>query len=129
MRLIIAGSRNVDDYEALRFAMVDSGMWKQHKQSIEVVCGMARGADALGLLFAERNNLAVHKFPADWDKHGKKAGYLRNAEMAKFANACLILWDGQSKGSAHMKDLAIKKGLPTFVYKWTADTRDVVRLL
>lgn len=129
MKLIIAGSRGVDDYEALRFAMVDSRLWKQHRQSIEVVCGMARGADALGLLFAERNNLKVHKFPADWDNHGKRAGYLRNAEMAAFADACLILWDGQSKGSAHMRDIAIKRGLDTYFYKYTAKTRDVVRLL
>lgn len=129
MKLIIAGSRGVDDYEALRFAMVDSRLWKQHRQSIEVVCGMAQGADALGLLFAESNNLTVHKFPADWDNHGKRAGYLRNAEMSASANACLILWDGQSKGSAHMRDIAIKRGLDTYFYKYIVKTKDVVRLL
>lgn len=77
---------------------------------------MARGADALGLQFADRNDLKVHKFPADWDSYGKSAGYRRNAEMAEFADECLILWDGKSKGSIHMKDLALKKCMPLYFY-------------
>jgi hypothetical protein len=118
LRLIIAGSRDITDYEALRAALVASRLWKKHKHNIEVVSGAARGVDTLGEIFADRNGLKVHSHPADWDSYGKRAGYIRNAEMADNADALLLLWDGKSKGSQHMYDIAKSKGLEihAFIY-------------
>lgn len=45
-------------------------------------------------------------FKADWDKHGKAAGFKRNTEMAKYADALIAFWDGKSKGTKHMIDTA-----------------------
>ena len=39
---------------------------------------------------------------ADWRTHGKSAGQIRNAAMGAYANAAVILWDGESKGAANM---------------------------
>lgn len=79
---------------------------------------MARGADSLGGMYAEENDLKLHKFPANWDLHGRKAGPLRNIEMAKFADSLLALWDGKSKGTKHMIDEARRRGLKVWVYKY-----------
>jgi len=124
MKLIIAGSRGITDYEVLKLAIVKSGLWKKYGQEIEVVSGMAAtGADALGVSFATRNNLTLHKYPADWSTYGKAAGHIRNAQMADHADVLLALWDGESPGTKNMIDTARKKGLEVHAYKaikaWT----------
>lgn len=117
MKLIIAGGRDFEDktlackkfIEFCQFLNRD----KLHKINpvTEIVSGTARGADKTGEWVAGFYSIPVAKFPADWDKHGKRAGYLRNAEMADCADALLAFWDGKSKGTKHMIDLATKKGL------------------
>lgn len=68
----------------------------------EVVSGGAKGVDSLGEVWAHSMGVPVKVFPADWDKHGKKAGFVRNAEMAEYADALIAVWDGQSRGTYDM---------------------------
>ena len=75
------------------------------------VSGEARGADSLGKRLAYENEWEVLSFPADWDKYGKTAGYKRNDEMARNADALIAFWDGKSRGTKHMIDLAKKYDL------------------
>lgn len=121
MKIIIAGSRDVTDYDYLRHAMVVSGFWKQYGKSIEVVCGMARGADLLGKEFAEKNGLIVHEFPADWKGLGKAAGHIRNVEMGKFVKEhnglILALWDGESRGTKHMLEWCRDNQVKGYIYR------------
>lgn len=109
MRTIVAGGRDFDDYELLDRSL---DWFEEHISGrITVVSGMARGADALGVRWAEERRRTLDKFPADWDKHGKGAGYRRNVEMADFATALVAFWDGKSRGTKHMIDTALRKGL------------------
>lgn len=121
MKIIVAGGRDVADYNIVRQAVIDSGYWKLYGKSIEVVCGMARGVDLLGYEFAKRNGLKVHEFRPDWDGLGKAAGHIRNAEMGAFAKAhegrLLAVWDGSSKGTAGMVAWARKNSLQGFIYR------------
>lgn len=144
MRLVIAGSRSITDYEALKQAIKITGLWKRHKTDpIEVVCGMALhwkwkddpligGVDRLGYNFAKKNNLTLYKFPADWTKHGNAAGNIRNREMAIFASkapggALLALWDGDSTGTKNMIEEGSELGLEVFPLvtkmEWTFNGR------
>ncbi len=111
LRTIIAGSRSIDDPILLREAIDHSGF-----QIKSVVSGTARGVDRLGEAYARDNDLPLKQFPANWDTFGKSAGYRRNAEMADYADALICVWDGVSKGSQHMVDLAKKKGLNVYVH-------------
>ncbi len=113
MKIIIAGGRDFDDYGRLYTVM---GEYDHYH--VELVCGMAKGADALGLEWAQLNHVDVAKFPADWDTHGKSAGYIRNSEMADYADVLVAFWDGTSKGTKHMIDLALGKGLEVHVYRY-----------
>jgi O-acetyl-ADP-ribose deacetylase (regulator of RNase III) len=88
LRLIIAGSRSFTDYQLL-CEKVDA-FQQEHGPVVEVICGMARGADTLGSRYAREHKIPVKKMPADWDRYGKGAGYRRNEEMAQVADAHLI---------------------------------------
>ena len=114
-KVIVAGSRNFGNYRLLKKKL---DFYLQNKEEIEIVSGGARGADKLGELYAKQNNYKVHKFLANWREFGKKAGYLRNEEMAKYADACVVFWDGSSKGSKHMIDLAKKYKLKLRVVRF-----------
>ncbi|MDA3886132.1 MAG: SLOG family protein [Candidatus Delongbacteria bacterium] len=72
----------------------------------EIVSGRARGADQFGEICAERLGLPVKYFPADWNRHGKSAGYIRNAEMARYTDYVHCFPGG--KGTQHMINLTIK---------------------
>lgn len=89
------------------------------RENLEIISGVANGADKLGERFAEEYNLKIKKFPANWDLYGKSAGYKRNEQMALYAkedNGVLIaFWDGESKGTVHMIKLARKYDLTTIV--------------
>jgi hypothetical protein len=112
MRTIIAGSRGCTDYYTLLIALGKCG-WTP----TVVISGTARGADQLGEQWAKEHNVPLELFPADWEKHGKAAGYLRNVKMAEHAEALLAIWDGTSKGTRHMIDIANKQGLRMYVHK------------
>lgn len=103
MKVIIAGSRDFNDYNKL-CQYCDHIL--QNQQEIEIVSGTARGADQLGERYATDRGYQIKKFPADWNKFGKSAGYIRNEEMAKYADALIAFWDGKSKGTEHMINLA-----------------------
>jgi len=114
--VIIAGSRSFDDYEKLSDfmdTMISSGVHVEN-----VVCGEASGADELGRLWAEKNRVSVISMPADWDKYGKRAGYIRNSQMAVVGTVLIAFWDGISKGTKHMIDIATKKKIPTYIVRY-----------
>ncbi len=109
-KIIVAGSRGFTDYPLLKDTL-DQLFIHIDKKNIEIVSGMAKGADKLGERYAKENNIPIKQFPANWLDHGKKAGYLRNEEMAQYATHCVVFWDNQSKGTKHMIDLAKKHRL------------------
>lgn len=110
-KVIVAGSRNFANYELMKEKLSKILFAKYSPQQIEIVSGTARGADELGERFAEEFGCSVQRFSANWNLYGKSAGYRRNANMAKYADALVLFWDGVSKGSGHMLDLAKKHRL------------------
>lgn len=115
MKIIIAGSRDFNDYETLK-KVCDFMLSRQDE--VEIVSGTARGADQLGERYAREKGYLIKQFPADWTKDGKRAGYIRNKEMAEYADALIAFWDGKSKGTEHMINLAKKRGLKVKIHKF-----------
>lgn len=112
MKVIIAGSRTFFDYNML-CPVCDKILSTQ--ENVEIVSGTASGADRLGERYAKERGYKLSLFPAKWDEFGKSAGYLRNKEMAEYADALIVFWDGKSKGTKHMIDLAKENNLKTRV--------------
>lgn len=110
MKLIIAGTRTFDNADDL----VLGAIRQFHIMGItEVVSGMASGVDVAGIAFAKSYGVSVQKFPADWSL-GKSAGPRRNRDMAMYADELLLIWDGQSKGSANMKNEMMRLKKPVY---------------
>ena len=114
MKLIIAGGRNFTDYDLLK-TKIDRIL--SNTESVEVVSGGARGADALGERYAKERSHSCTIFPADWDKYGRGAGYIRNKQMAQYATHLIAFWDGKSKGTKHMITLANEYALKVRVVR------------
>ena len=116
IKVIIAGTRDFNDYAFLK-KNVDYFLQgiNPNNEEIEIVSGNARGADKLGERYAKEHNLPVKLFPANWDKYGKQAGYLRNQEMANYSDMLIAFWDEKSKGTKHMIDIAKKQDLTVIV--------------
>ena len=114
-KLIIAGGREFSDFDLLTEKL---NHYTSKLDDIEIVSGTARGADKLGEDYAKLKNLKIATFPADWDKYGKGAGYRRNTEMAEYADSLIAFWDGKSRGTMHMINIARKKGLQVKVIKY-----------
>lgn len=122
MKTIIAGTRTAtrrnvfDAIKACSFtseiSIVVSGCNK-----VEGPNGIT-GADFYGEIWAKMNFKPVAEFPADWNTHGKAAGPIRNAEMADYADALILVWDGKSRGSRDMLQKAKAKGLRCFVWDY-----------
>lgn len=123
MRVIIAGSRTLCDPQTT-FAAIKAAQAAGFEID-EVVCGMAPGPDLLGKRWADEQvpPVPVTKFPANWQKHGNKAGNYRNVDMGVYAatgpkgGGLILTWDGKSTGSAHMLKVSKNFKLKIFVFK------------
>lgn len=106
MRVIVCGSRKWNDRDAIANRLFDLPV------DSTIVHGAAAGADRIAHQEAQKLGLLVEPHPADWERHGKRAGVLRNEEMAKSgADLCIAFWDGHSVGTADMVDRAEKHGI------------------
>lgn len=130
MRVIIAGSRTLSPscegiieymYDSL---LVNNDSWDTFT---EVVSGGARGVDLAGEKFAQWTERKLTVFPADWDKHGKSAGHIRNKQMAEYGDVLLLIWDGESRGSANMKMNMEKLNKP--IYEIIIKTHKTTKIL
>lgn len=115
MKLLIAGSRTyanqlirvvtlldsiMDNIDAPEMKDVNPGFCMS--DITEVISGCASGIDHAAIVWAENHKIPVTKMPADWQKLGAGAGFIRNEEMAKLCDTAIIIWDGKSKGTQDM---------------------------
>jgi predicted Rossmann fold nucleotide-binding protein DprA/Smf involved in DNA uptake len=107
-KVVIAGSRGFNDYNLLKKKL--DLILNDISIPIEIVSGGARGADKLGERYAKEKRYLIKRFIPDWNI-GKHAGLIRNEEMAKYADACICFYDGESNGTGHMIKMAKKYNL------------------
>lgn len=117
MKVIVAGGRDFNNFDLLS-SELKQFIGEQNKNSCEIVCGKARGADTLGEEFAKQHQFPIVYFSADWETYGKSAGYIRNMQMAEYADSLVAFWDGKSKGTKHMIDLAYRHKLEVEIVRY-----------
>jgi len=111
--LLIAGSRDITD-------VWNEIEWACHILGYpidRVIHGGARGVDQAADDWAKGEGYDVKEFLAKWNTYGKRAGYMRNAEMVKLADTAIIIWDGESRGTYNTLQLVANKGIPYVLVK------------
>lgn len=109
MKVIVAGSRTITDYEIVRKTINEA---RQNGLEISAIIeGGASGVDALAARYAEEHGIKHIRVPADWGRYRQGAGRKRNELMAEMGDALIAIWDGKSQGTRHMIECADKKGL------------------
>lgn len=110
VKIVVAGSRGFDNYEFMK-KVLDAFLLKDYKyEEIQIISGCANGADKLGERYADEHGCGKELMPADWDNLGKKAGYIRNAQMAEIGDWVICFWDRISSGTEHMINLGKRAG-------------------
>lgn len=118
--LLVCGSRSFDDYNLLRNKL---NYYLQNKKNIVIVSGGAKGADSLAEKYAKERGCEIKIFIANWDKYGKRAGYIRNEKMFKYIaqfpeHGCVAFWDGNSRGTMHDINIAKAMKVPIKIVKY-----------
>ena len=120
MRVIVCGSRKWTDRKAIQDVLADLVVEFAPDYPV-IVHGAARGADRICEDEAGKAGLLTEAHPAEWDRLGKRAGLIRNGEMAALgADLCVAFWDGASTGTQHMMTCAQSVGIPVRIISTTA---------
>lgn len=106
MKVAIVGSR--DFLELSRVVEYVRGL----PAGTIVVSGGARGVDSVAETAARECGLSVQVFKPDWDKHGLRAGFVRNLEIIGNADRVVAFWNGASRGTKHSISIARNYGKP-----------------
>ncbi|AGX01893.1 GTP-binding domain [Erwinia phage PhiEaH1] len=114
--VMVSGCRHYTSYWQFAKRM-DHLLKNFDREKVVLIEGGARGTDYLAYLYARRRKLAHATYDADWDEHGKSAGYIRNAEMMEIARYGVAFWDGYSRGTGHVVKEATKYDVSLRVVK------------
>ena len=116
MRILVTGSRDWDDEEAIFTAFYP--YFSEIKDHILVSGGCPNGADMMAEHLWLQYGGTLERHPADWKQFGKSAGFRRNAEMVELgADICLAFIKNQSKGASMTAGLAFQNGIPVERYE------------
>ena len=117
-RVIVAGSRSFYNYRLMELEL--DRLFNENEEfagrEIKIISGMALGADALAIDYADKHKLTKILFPANWKRYPRIAGFLRNEDMLSVATHLVAFWDGKSSGTRHMIEIAKGKGIPVWVF-------------
>jgi hypothetical protein len=115
-RVLVTGSRTWTDTTVLRDALTQA--WQQYPGAVLVSGACPRGADRLAEQCWARWGGRVERWPADWHRHGRAAGYRRNRDMVHAgADLCLAFIRARSPGATHCATAAQRAGILTTIHR------------
>lgn len=116
MKVLVCGGRDYIDYDR-----VDQVLSAIHEVApiSKIINGDARGADRLSTRWAdEHNRVETWLFPADWRRHGKAAGPIRNQGMLDRTTPDLVIAFPGGHGTRDMVERAMRAGVRTLRIDW-----------
>jgi hypothetical protein len=117
MRVLVCGGRDFHDIELVNVVLAELD------KSIgitTIIHGKAKGADTLGGVWGEANQKEILVFPADWKKHGKRAGPIRNQQMLDEGHPDLVVAFPGGNGTEHMKKISRRSNVDVIGVSGTA---------
>jgi len=116
MNIAIVGSRNFTDYDYMKSSFKEQLGSDIETNEIVIVSGGARGADTLAEQLAKEFGFETMVFPAEWNKYGKGAGFLRNSTIVNNADMVLAFPIGKSSGTWDTIKKGQRKGIPVHIF-------------
>ena len=115
MRVIVAGPRDL----VLLEETVEAALGASGFSVGEIVEGGATGVDSSAAWYAQQRGIPYKSFCADWTKHGRAAGPIRNRQMAEYADALVLVKrrGADTPGTKSMTREAEKRGLPVHIHE------------
>ena len=107
-RIVIGGCRNYNDY-TLFSEYVKSCLSEFISDNVTIISGHCSGVDCMAERYAKENGLKCLVYPADWGKYGRAAGPIRNKALVENSDAIIAFWDGKSKGTKNLIDIAARQ--------------------
>lgn len=116
-RILVCGGREYNDWGRVRKTL-DAALEgaRAAGKVVVIIHGNARGADLLADQYAREKSLGVLRFPADWDTHGKRAGFIRNKQMLDEGKPHAVIAFPGGIGTRMMVGLAKRYNIPTKEY-------------
>lgn len=114
-RILVCGGRAYNDRERV-FKILDAAAQALANRHIKIIHGAATGADSLAKLWATERRVNNQAFPADWDIHGKRAGFIRNKQMLDEGKPHVVIAFPGGVGTRMMVQLAKRAGIPVKEY-------------
>lgn len=108
--IAVVGSRNWPMPE-----MVHAALSRYLKPGDKIVSGGARGPDSLAAEYAKNNGIPLIEYIPDWNRFGRRAGFLRNQEIVDVADKMIAFQYNNSKGTGHSIRLAESKRIPVLL--------------
>jgi len=128
-RVLVCGGRDygwtVDPITKKRTANIEQQRHVYHvmetlknstDRKIVIIHGAAKGADTLADEASNFFGIAAESFPADWARHGKAAGHIRNKQMLDEGKPDLVLAFPGGRGTLNMITQAQTAGIPVRIY-------------
>lgn len=113
MKIAIVGSRSISDEKlVIEFILACHEFDTEYDK---IISGGARGVDTIVENFAKKYNIKTKIFKPQWDKYGKQAGFIRNADIVNACDKCICIWDGESKGTEHDIELCKQLDKPCYI--------------
>jgi YspA, cpYpsA-related SLOG family len=103
LRVLVCGGRDYDDLDWVFQVLDDIGV----RHIIHGASYLGRrnprcGADYLADVYGEKRCIPTTRYPADWSKHGKAAGPIRNQQMLDESRPRLVVAFPGGRGTADM---------------------------
>lgn len=117
LAVVISGSRGYTDFWDFTYALDALILPNQLRDKIRIFEGGAIGVDKLAAKYCVTRKIEHKRFEAYWDDEGRAAGILRNIRMIDEGDILIAFWDGQSKGTQHAIDYAVKKRKRTIIVR------------
>jgi hypothetical protein len=114
-RLLVSGSREWDMPEVLQMVIIQH--WFENDDLVIIHGDCPKGADRMAREFCEKNGIPEERYPADWNRHGKAAGHIRNKVMVDTKPDFAVFFiRGESRGTKNCLEHAKKAGIPHATY-------------
>jgi len=113
-KVAVVGGRDFTDKTNMFFIL---DIYVEKHGISQIISGGAKGADTLAKSYAESRGIPFLEFPAEWDKYGKSAGYIRNEDIVRASDVVIAFPTKNSKGTWDTVAKADKHYKKSFVFE------------